>query len=337
MRTDFAAAMRRALEETRAGNPSRATGTIQSALTGGAAPEARSRASLRSVVDQLSRLRARQPESDAPPEIPPGARFEARQHSGPNGARGYRLYIPAGPGAPQGLILMLHGCTQTPEDFARGTAMNAVAERHGLIVAYPGQTRGHNAASCWNWFRPGDQRRGAGEPAILADLAREVAAEFGVPGGRVFAAGLSAGGAMAAVLGHACPDLFSAVGVHSGLAPGSAHDVPSALAAMRGETGGGRPPAARTIILHGSADATVHPLNARHLFGAADGVGERGTTAGRGWRRLAARDARGRPVRECWLIEGAGHAWSGGDPSGSHTDPAGPDASAEMARFFLDF
>jgi poly(hydroxyalkanoate) depolymerase family esterase len=226
---------------------------------------------------------------------------------------------------------MLHGCTQDADDFARGTGMNAVAERHGLIVAYPEQGRAENPQACWNWFRPSDQVSGRGEPEVLAGLARALTAEFGTDPARVFAAGLSAGGAMAAILGVTHPEVFRAVGVHSGLPHGAAKDVLSAFAAMRGEAGAGTVPTVPVIVFHGSADATVAPVNGARLFRAAgDTIEARGTTGGRSWTRQQSVSA------EHWLIDGAGHAWSGGSTEGSYADAAGPDASAEMVRFFLD-
>jgi poly(hydroxyalkanoate) depolymerase family esterase len=284
--------------------------------------------------------------------IPEGAQFQAHSFTCAAGTRSYRLYVPATLGErPRGLIVMLHGCTQTPEDFAAGTAMNAQAETHRLLVAYPAQTAAENAMSCWNWFRPGDQRRTAGEPAIIAGLTEAIVAEFGVPRDCVFVAGLSAGGAMAAVMGATYPELYAAVGVHSGLAHGAASDVLSAFAAMRGETSiAMRPmlspssdPAPRVIVFHGTADTTVHPANAERIVAAAQRPApsgplrsERGTAGnGRGYLRKVAERADGTPGIECWMIQGGGHAWSGGHPSGSYTDPHGPDASAEMVRFFL--
>jgi poly(hydroxyalkanoate) depolymerase family esterase len=235
---------------------------------------------------------------------------------------------------------MLHGCSQDADDFACGTRMNELAETHRVIVAYPEQCRGQNAHACWNWFRPGDQGRTGGEPEILATLARSLAAEFAVDRTRVFVAGLSAGGAMAAILGATHSETFRGVGVHSGLPHGAAHDVVSAYAAMRGEgavRSNGRPPVP-TIVFHGTADLTVHPSNAELILDAAslDRVDRSDlVSGGRRCSRAVSTGADGAPVSELWLIEGAGHAWSGGAPQGSHTDPRGPDASAEMIRFFL--
>ena len=283
-----------------------------------------------------------------PPPTPDGARFVSRSFSCAAGRRDYKLYVPASrPDAPRGLIVMLHGCTQNPDDFAAGTNMNAVAEAHGLVVAYPHQTKSANASACWNWFNPGDQMRDAGEPSIIAGLTQDVLAEFAIDRRRVFVAGLSAGGAMAAVLGATYPDLFAAIGVHSGLAYRSASDVPSAFSAMRGlaspEGASAKDASVPTIVFHGTRDRTVHPANAERIVEAArDRRAEsieleeiRGVEGGRGYARTIARSADGAPVVEYWRIEGAGHAWSGGRHEGSFADPKGPNASAEMVRFFL--
>ncbi len=289
----------------------------------------------------------------AQPTIPEGAQFLDRSFTCAAGTRAYKLYIPADlPSRPRGLVVMLHGCTQDPDDFAVGTNMNALAETHGLLIAYPEQGRAQNVSSCWNWFRPGDQRRGDGEPAIIAGMTRTIADRFGLERERIFVAGLSAGGAMAAVMAETYPDLYAAVGVHSGLPYASANDVMTALAAMRGQLD--MPPAPterpaadltpRMIIFHGGADQTVHPSNADRIFAAARAAhlssaqrSERGTTPdGRSYTRCVVETRAGGRAAEYWLIDGAGHAWSGGRSAGSFTDPDGPDASAEMARFFLD-
>ncbi len=281
------------------------------------------------------------------PVIPEGARFEARRFSGPHGSRGYKLYVPS-TGQATGLVVMLHGCKQNPDDFATGTGMNAQAEAAGLIVVYPHQTTGENASCCWNWFLPAHQTRAGGEPAIIAGLTREVMAEFEIDPRRVYAAGLSAGGAMAAVLGQTCPDLFSAIGVHSGLPHGAARDVVTAFAAMRGDapTGVSQGHAGsdcRVIVFHGTADRVVHPDNAARIIDAAlSHAGpmserlEKGRSPdGAGYTRRVIAGADGRARFEDWMIDGAGHAWSGGDARGSYADPCGPDASGEMVRFFL--
>lgn len=278
--------------------------------------------------------------------IPAGAAFRSATHTSPAGARSYRTYVPStvGSGA-NGLVMMLHGCTQSPEDFAIGTGMNALAEARGLIVIYPHQQRGDNAQSCWNWFSPGDQKRGRGEPEILAGIARSAMAEFDIPQDRSFVAGLSAGAAMAVILGAAYSDVFAAVGAHSGLPLGAAKDVPSAFAAMAGNGAEPqrRPAPNRSIVFHGTSDATVHPVNGERIAqdtvnGAAGSLDTEttGKKAGRSYRRRIVGAANAAPFLEHWSVEGLGHAWSGGQPGGSYTDAAGPDASAEMIRFFLN-
>ena len=262
------------------------------------------------------------------------------------GARDYLLHVPeAAKDGATGLIVMLHGCTQTPADFAAGTAMNALADREGFAVLYPGQSRGDNAQSCWNWFSRGDQLRDKGEPAILAGMTRQIAADHGIGADRTFVAGLSAGAAMAVILGQTHPDVFAAVGAHSGLPYSAARDVPSAFAAMGGQGADVAPagPGLPTIVFHGTADSTVALVNgtriATHaLHGQSQTIEAEATgmTGGRGWRLRTATDMTGRPLLEHWTVEGLGHAWSGGQPGGSYTDAKGPDASAEMVRFFLD-
>jgi poly(hydroxyalkanoate) depolymerase family esterase len=285
--------------------------------------------------------------------VPDGAAFRDLHYSCSAGARRYRLYVPASAGdGLRGLVIMLHGCTQSPEDFAAGTGMNALAEENRLLLVYPGQTRRDNQMACWNWFRPEDQSRGAGEPAIIAGLTESIRSEFGIPRDCVFVAGLSAGGAMAAIMGETYPDLYAAIGVHSGLAFGSADDVRSAFSAMQGQgvtpekrvgsRANGNGVAPRVIVFHGSADSTVHPTNARTIIARQAGDPSRllrsdyAPAAGvRGYTHLVLPGDDGTPLLECWMIDGAGHAWSGGHPSGSYTDPHGPNASAEMVRFFL--
>lgn len=286
------------------------------------------------------------------PVIPDGAQFLARSFTCTAGSRSYRLYVPASaPDRPRGLVVMLHGCKQDPEDFAAGTGMNAVAEAYGLVIAYPRQSGADNASSCWNWFRPADQMRDRGEPSIIAGITKDIMWDFGLDRSRVFVAGLSAGGAMAAVMGQTYPDLYSAAGIHSGLAYGSANDVMSAFSSMRGDGGLASGPKRlanghrlRTIVFQGSADRTVHPSNADRIVAAAAPTGagcavrrESGRSAGgRIYTRTIVADPGGNTAVEYWLVEGAGHAWSGGHPSGTYTDPHGPDASCQMVRFFLD-
>lgn len=277
--------------------------------------------------------------------VPPGARFEDRTFSSAVGSRNYKVYVPSGySGQPLPLIVMLHGCSQNPDDFAAGTRMNAVAEENTCLVAYPGQPQSAHMQRCWNWYAVGDQQREGGEPALIAGIARAVVDEFSADPTRVYAAGLSAGGAAAAILAATYPDLFAAIGVHSGLACGSARDVPSAFAAMKGgaNLAGRDRHAVPTIVFHGDGDRTVHPANGDQVIAQATAGSRRDATVSRGrtpdgmaYTRTVRADASGRPVLEHWVLHGAGHAWSGGSPAGSFTDPRGPDASREMVRFFL--
>ncbi|KHL24506.1 hypothetical protein PK98_10925 [Croceibacterium mercuriale] len=272
-------------------------------------------------------------------------RFEEQSWSGREGTIGYRLYHPANAMAGMPLVVMLHGCTQSPEDFARGTGMNALADELGFFVAYPRQTASANAQKCWNWFKPGDQQRDRGEPALLAGITRHVIADHAIDPARVYVAGLSAGGAAAAIMAAEYPDIYAAVGIHSGLGCGAAKDLPSALMAM--QRGG---PARRqerfvpVITFHGDRDTTVHEANSQQIIAAASAaagvtltvrVEEGRSPSGRSFTRSVSVDPAGAELIEQWTVEGSGHAWSGGDASGSYTDPSGPEASREMMRFFL--
>jgi len=212
-------------------------------------------------------------------EEPRPGEFVQRSFTNNAGTRTYKLYIPASYSIaatePVPIVVMLHGCTQSPDDFAAGTRMNALADRHGFLVIYPAQAANANGQRCWNWFRPEDQARDSGEPSLIAGITREVASSYRVDDRRIFVAGMSAGAAMAVILGATYPELYAAVGAHSGLPYGAAKNVASAFAAMHG--GAARPglsrhstatPANRTasgwtptIVFHGDQDHTVDPRN----------------------------------------------------------------------------
>jgi poly(hydroxyalkanoate) depolymerase family esterase len=272
-------------------------------------------------------------------------------YSNAAGRRQYRLYVPAGAtGEPLPLVVMLHGCTQNADDFASGTRMNALAERHRCLVAYPVQPQQANPSKCWNWFKPNDQRRERGEPSLIAGITRDIISAHNVDPGRVYIAGMSAGGAMAAIMVAEYPEIYAAAGVHSGLPPGCAHDLPSALAAMKGGKGAGKStratretssaPRRPMIVFHGDADTTVHVANAPRLvqsFDAGPDAHSEGRPVGAGRACTVSRLVSGDGIdAELWIIHGAPHAWAGGNAEGSYTDPIGPDASAEMLRFFLE-
>jgi poly(hydroxyalkanoate) depolymerase family esterase len=261
----------------------------------------------------------------------------------------YKLYTPPQQAteALLPMVLMLHGCTQNPDDFSVGTAMNVLArgtaDSPAFYVLYPSQTRASNAQGCWNWFDRAHQRRGQGEPAWIAELTQQLVRTLPIDKRRVYVAGLSAGGAMAAIVASAYPDVFAAAGVHSGLPVGAARNLTEALTAMKhgavASTTSSR--AVPTIVFHGDQDRTVHARNAQGLVHAvtADGLWDETTDSGvsaggrRHTRTAHARD--GKSHAEHWELHGAGHAWSGGNPAGSYADPKGVNATTEMMKFFL--
>ena len=290
------------------------------------------------------------------------ASFTSGTHTHAGLSRDYKLYAPPGAaGRSLPLVVMLHGCTQDPDDFAAGTGMNDLAAEQSFFVVYPAQAQGANPQRCWTWFKSNHQRRGSGEPALLASLAQAVIAQHNIDSRRVYIAGLSAGGAMAAIVVAAYPEVFAAAGVHSGLPAGAAGNVAEALAVMasgaagsspvlgRGPARAGAAPASAsvpTIVFHGDQDRTVHPRNGDQVIAAAisaavgsaaasPALEQSASARGKRFTRAVHRAEDGSVRAEHWLLHGAGHAWSGGRASGSYTEPDGPDATREMLRFFL--
>ncbi|CAB3771334.1 extracellular catalytic domain type 1 short-chain-length polyhydroxyalkanoate depolymerase [Paraburkholderia humisilvae] len=342
-----------ALLQTR--GPVEATEAIQRALRGNpsskaASGDAQETATVLPRVGKLATQTAAPVARESSVDAEYRSHFDTLSYANAAGRRQYRLYVPASAaGEPRPLIVMLHGCTQNAEDFAAGTRMNLLAERHGFLVAYPVQPQQANPSRCWNWFKPGDQQRERGEPSLIAGITRDIMATYDVDPARVYIAGMSAGGAMAAIMIDEYSELYAAAGVHSGLPAHCAHDLPSALAAMKGGELSGRmsrnvsacSSRRPMIVFHGDADRTVHVANAARILRGFETQAHHGRTkcgadaASREcsvW-RLTSGD---HVEAELWTIHGASHAWAGGDAGGSYTDPAGPDASAEMLRFFLD-
>lgn len=315
---------------------------------------------LGSLKNPLGEFVAKAKPDRSNPDVWAGGQFIEDVFTHPAGTRHYKLYIPSThPGQALPLLILLHGCTQDADDFAAGTRMNGLAEREGFLVLYPEQANAANPQRCWNWFKASDQEREQGEPALLAALTRRIIRTHGADARRVYVAGLSAGGAMAMVLGVTYPDLYAAVGVHSGLPYAAAHDLPSAFAAMQagtlnlpgavqGERANRPIHPVPTIVFHGDRDTTVHPGNGDRVLAqctkAHTGGGrgklrmkpQRGQVpGGHAYTQSLYHDAQGQVVLEHWCIHGAGHAWSGGSPAGSFTDAKGPDASAALLHFFL--
>lgn len=359
--------MHEATQLTRSGQLQAATDLIQRALRGGdagvaptpaptAAAPATPAANADVVIDVAARVVPDTAARTTPDPVAPrgDAARPAQPEQWADGSfshqgrtLAFKLYLPPRPAeAPaMPLVLMLHGCTQNPDDFAAGTQMNTLARELGVAVLYPAQAQPANPQKCWNWFKPQHQQRGRGEPAALAALTQSVMAAHDIDPARVYVAGLSAGGAMADILGRCYPDLFAGVGVHSGLPGGAASDVMSAMSAMHNGPATTAPSPATMpplIVFHGDADATVHARNGDAVVAAA--LGGRGaaphevsgtSAAGQRFTRRVHAAADGRATVEHWQLHGAGHAWSGGSARGSYTDPRGADASAEMLRFFL--
>ncbi len=274
--------------------------------------------------------------------------FVAGAFSCAEGGLHYKLYTPTGSSRRRmPLLVMLHGCGQSADNFAVGTRMNVLADEFGFLVLYPEQSTSQNIGRCWNWHRHGDRKRGRGEPAVIAALTRNIAALTHANAARIYIAGLSAGAAAAAITASTYPELYVAVGSHSGVLPGNVRTLMGALTTMRrgagaSENGRTRRPLP-TIVFHGDQDKTVHPSNAEsflsHLRRSSPqplhSTVLHGSEGGRAFTRTIHRLRNGVPLLENWVVHQSGHAWSGGNRMGSFTEPGGPDASREMVRFFL--
>jgi poly(hydroxyalkanoate) depolymerase family esterase len=277
-------------------------------------------------------------------------KFVEETFSSRSGTRTYKVHVPRGHGRRAlPLIVMLHGCTQNPDDFAAGTRMNTLADKNACIIVYPAQPASANPAKCWNWFSSANQQRDQGEPAIIAGITRDVMRRYRVDKQRVFIAGLSAGASMSVVMAATYPELYAAIGAHSGLAYRSATNVMSAFNAMRngvspvpGLGAVGIP----IIVFHGDDDETVNPCNGQQIISqwlasraeqapSLVRTEEAGESNGRAYLRTQYCDGPGSLFAEHWMIKDLGHAWSGGSSEGSYADAAGPDASQAILSFFL--
>jgi poly(hydroxyalkanoate) depolymerase family esterase len=347
MNTSLQNLMREATRLTQSGKLHEATAVIQNALRNPkqtpSAPLATSRLPSDSSDSPIILDGCVFEVGDGDGDVDPQEQFVEGRHTDNSLTRRYKLYTPPGnKGKRLSLVVMLHGCTQNSDDFSAGTGMNKLAKEHGFYVLYPEQSANANAQRCWNWFKKDHQGRGEGESAFLANLTLDIVNRYDIDPHRIYIAGLSAGGAMAAIVAAAYPELFAAVGIHSGLAAGTASNVSEALVAMKSGALNTKPTlpssAVPTIVFHGDKDHVVNPCNAQRILSALQLDGQENTEHGRCkqgrafTRTLHMRQ--GASFAELWILHGVGHAWSGGDPAGSYTDSTGPDASAEMLRFF---
>lgn len=339
------AAVSKAARLSRKGRPLSAALAIQRAVLATSRPK-RKRAVAKAKHAKVAPKRRA---ALSPPPRPVPGSFVSGRHESAHGTIAYKLYTPKGSANRRmPLVVMLHGCTQTAADFAAGTGMNVLADEIGFIVLYPEQSPTANMNRCWNWHRPDNQRRGSGEPAAIAALTLYAAAACRANPMRIYIAGISAGGALASITGAAYPEIYAAIGVHSAVATGSVKTLTGALSAMRkggaaiAPRRGARPQP--IIIFHGDSDNIVHPDNATGFLGVLRGSRSRSaighirkgqSKGGRDFTRTLYRSATGEVFTENWSVHGGGHAWFGGNRAGSYTDPAGPDASREIVRFFL--
>lgn len=282
--------------------------------------------------------------------VPASAAADAFLHGAREG-RAYRLFVPSAPRLDAPLVLALHGCWQTPEDFARGTRLNAAAARRALMVLYPAQTRRDNPYRCWNWFDPASHTTARGETAELAALARHVQQRRGIRDRRLVVIGFSAGAFMAVNLACAAPDLVRGIGVSAGGPYRCASGPEAAIQCMRGlardgaaagaaclAATGARRLSLRASLWHGGADAVVSAANLTTLelmFARALGLSASTTDKRERAVHSAYRGSSGRATLETWLVPSMGHAWSGGDPRATHTFPPGPDATTHILDFLL--
>ena len=341
--------MKAATDLTRSGKLLEATALIQRMLSKDVESQPQNTPTAPWVQPKLGAVSAKSLKTAKPEVGRKHDQFASKVFTSALGQRSYKLFTPSGHnGKPMPLVVMLHGCTQNPDDFAAGTEMNTLGEELGFFVAYPAQPSSANSMGCWNWFNSADQQKDKGEPALIAGITRQIMANYAVDAQRVYVAGLSAGGAMAEVLGMTYPELFGAIVVHSGLPCGAATDTMSAFAVMkRGGSHRTVQPSAKpvpTIVFHGDRDRTVNPANADDVLEQFDLAGASAqyqttsekTSTGMSYSKSVHANADGVPQFEKWMIHGAGHAWSGGSIKGSYTEPRGPDASREMIRFFLE-
>lgn len=289
------------------------------------------------------------------------------------GSRPYFVYTPTnyrvGTVAP--LVVMLHGCTQTALEFAVGTQMNSLADQYNFIVVYPQQESIYSQYRCWKWYDHANQSRDRGEPAIIASIVQAIeqsTSQWTIDRSRIYVAGISAGASMSVIMGATYPDIFAAIGVHSGLEYQAATSQNQVLRVSRR---GGPDPIRQgkaaydamsnfariipTIVFHGTNDYIVNPINGRQVvqqwmqtnffasnetyqadFNNPSSTRVDQVPAGRSYTVFTWDDNDGYELQEYWKVEGMGHRWSGGKYGGSYTDSLGPDASLAMYTFFMN-
>ena len=293
-------------------------------------------------------------------------------YNGPAGSLPYFVYTPVSyrVGVAVPLVVMLHGCTQTAADFAIGTKMNEMADHYKFLVVYPQQTNVYNQNLCWNWYEHSNQLRGKGEPAMIAGMVQAVeqnTSRWTIDTRHIFVAGISAGAAMAVILGVAYPDIFAAIGVHSGLEYQAATNTIDSLKVR--DLGGPDPQqqghaafeamgtnvrVIPTIVFQGTNDLIINEINGDQVtkqwmktdqlasnntyktdFGKPSDIWNGQIPGGHSFSVFKWNDGLGHELQEYWKIDGLGHAWSGGSPGNSYTDSSGPNASLAIVQFFM--